>query len=238
MQSALVMTDQERSLSKISSTELLHDLVQSIVSALEARDPRTARHSLRVGDMTERTCIHLGLSSEETIAIHMAAHVHDVGKIGLPDSVLHKNARLTKEEHDILRCHPCIGAEIVGKHTSLKEVANIVLHHHESWDGLGYPNGLSGYDIPLGSRIISVCDSIDAMLGKRVHSKPISEVICKGQIFSGIGTKYDPRVALTVLSHWDEIVGPIDFEDKGNEPALPCQNLSCSVPETPYVLTA
>ncbi len=153
------------------SAELLHDLVQGIVSALEARDPHTAEHSLRVGDMVEQTCLAMGLPAEQVMSIHMAAHVHDIGKIAIPDSILLKKGRRTPEEHAVMRDHARMGAEILGRCASLEPIALIVRHHHERWDGQGYPDGLSGTDIPLGSRIIAVCDSIDSMLGKRLSSK-------------------------------------------------------------------
>ena len=94
-------------------TDVWHDVVQSIVSALEARDPHTAEHSLRVGDMAERTCVLLGLDSETTATVHMAAHVHDIGKIGIRDAVLLKRGRLTPDEHAVLHEHPRIGYEIL-----------------------------------------------------------------------------------------------------------------------------
>lgn len=210
--------------------DLFHDLIQSIVSALEARDPHTAEHSLRVGDMVERTCLLMGLPGKEATVIHMAAHVHDIGKIGMPDTVLLRKSRLTVDEHVMLRDHARIGAEILGGCPSLADVACIVLHHHERWDGSGYPDGLSGDQIPLGSRIIAVCDSIDAMLGKRLYRKALSEQDCRQEVLVNKGTIYDPVIAWFVLEHWDEIVGPINFRhsDKGDDDA--CRVLHCSVP--------
>ena len=196
-----------------TTLELYHDLVQSIVSALEARDPHTAEHSLRVGDMTERTCQLMGLSPDETVNIHMAAHVHDIGKIALPDTLLHRDRRLTPHEHELLRDHARVGAEIIGSCSSLRGIATIVRHHHERWDGSGYPDGLSGEDIPLGARIVAVCDAIDAMMGKRLSKKGLTHEECKQQIEHSIGTSFDPAIARFVLDHWDEIVGPVSFRD-------------------------
>lgn len=194
--------------------ELYRDLVQSFVSALEARDPHTAEHSLRVADMAERACRLMGLAPDVVTDVRLAAHVHDIGKIALPDAVLHRDRRLTPHEHELLRDHARVGAEIIGRCRSLSGIAAIVRHHHERWDGAGYPDGLAGEQIPVGSRIISVVDSIDAMLGQRSQSKtPLTHEQCRLEIESGFGTKFDPRVAGFVLRHWDEVVGPVDFRD-------------------------
>lgn len=227
---AAVMTSR-----KPTETELFHDLIQSIVSALEARDPHTAEHSLRVGTMVETTCLLMGLPDDETITIRMAAHVHDIGKIGIPDCVLLKQGRKSPEEHETLHSHAKIGADILKRCASLQEVATIVLHHHERWDGRGYPDKLYKEQIPLGSRIISVCDSVDAMLGKRVHSKSITIEECKQEIVYGLGSMYDPEIALFVLEHWDEIVMPIDFRDAAASQQGPVLTLSCCVPHCALV---
>ena len=193
-----------------------HDLVQAIVSALEARDPHTAEHSLRVANMVERTCQLMRLPNEQAEAIHMAAHLHDIGKIGIPDAILMKGARRTPDEHAILRDHARVGAEIVGSTPALAEVARIVRHHHERWDGRGYPDGLAGAQIPLGSRIIAVCDSIDAMMGRRAAKRSLTQRECVQEVFTNMGTMYDPDIAWFILKRWDAIVGPVDFSDSGD----------------------
>lgn len=195
------------------SFAVYHDLIQGIVSALEARDPHTAEHSLRVADMVERTCRLMNLPADEVEAIHMAAHLHDIGKIGIPDAVLLKRSRLTDDEQELLRGHPRLGAQIVERVAGLAPVAPMVLHHHERWDGRGYPDGLAGEEIPLGSRIVAVCDSIDAMLGKRRSKRSMTPRECVQEIFANMGTVYDPDIAWFVLKRWDAIVGPVDFRD-------------------------
>jgi putative nucleotidyltransferase with HDIG domain len=198
------------------SFEVYHDLIQSIVAALEARDPHTAEHSLRVANMVERTARYLGLSVRDADAVHIAAHLHDIGKIGIPDAVLHKGARRTPEEHAVLREHARIGAEIVGSVPSLAPVAAMIRSHHERWDGAGYPDGLAGDEIPFGARVIAVCDSIDAMMGPRLAKTPLDSAACRAQIAEGAGRAYDPRVARTVLDHWDKIVRPVNFADSAD----------------------
>ena len=190
---------------------MYHDLVLAIVAALEARDPHTAEHSMRVADMTERVVRLMGLPAVEAEFVHMAAHVHDIGKIAMPDTILHRTRRLSESQHEVLRDHARIGAQIIGKSPSLQGIAIIVRHHHEHWDGSGYPDGLAGEEIPLGARIVSVCDAVDAMLGKREGKTPISEDECKSELQAATGHAFDPHIATLVLSHWDEIVGPIGY---------------------------
>ena len=215
------------------SVGFFHDLVQSVVSALEVRDPHTAEHSLRVGDMVEHTCRLMGLPREQLTTIHMAAHVHDIGKIGIPDAILLKKQRRTPEEHEVMRDHARLGADILGRCASLAPIALIVRHHHEHWDGSGYPDGLAGEQIPFGSRVIAVCDSVDAMLGKRLVSKAKTAQECRRQIELGEGSAYDPELARFVVAHWDEIVGPVDFRDSENfdlPDASIGRELHCDVP--------
>ncbi len=184
---------------------IYHDLITTIVAALEAKDSFTADHSLRVSNMTERSCRLLNLSEEETEIIHMAAHVHDIGKIGVPDAILTKAGPLTEAEWFHIRQHPHIGAKILQQSSGLEDIAKIVLHHHERWDGRGYPDGLKGTDIPLGSRIIAVCDSIDAMTAPRVYRSMLSLEECREEIRKNRGTMYDPDIADTVVNQWDRI---------------------------------
>lgn len=188
---------------------IYHDLIDSIVAALEARDQYTANHSRRVSDMTEQACIALGMKEEKYENIHIAAHVHDIGKIGIPDAILSKPGRLDEEEWAYIKNHPQIGADILSKSRTLQPLAEIVLHHHESWDGTGYPSGIKSFDIPWGARIISVCDSIDAMMSNRVYREALSGDKCKREISRLAGKRYDPDIAQCILNQWDKIVKPV-----------------------------
>lgn len=186
---------------------LYHDLILSIVAALEAKDTYTADHSLRVSDMVEQLCKIMGLSEEETDKIHMAAHVHDIGKIGVPDNILSKSDCLNPKEWAIMMEHPRIGANILSKSKGLSEIADIVLHHHERWNGKGYPDRLSENAIPFGSRIIAVCDSIDAMMSQRNYRNyTFSAEQCRNELQKNIGIMYDPLITNTTITHWVEIV--------------------------------
>lgn len=191
-----------------------HGLVDCITNALDARDPYTAHHSLRVSDMACLLCGYLGLSEEETSVIHIAAHLHDIGKIGVPDAILRKPDRLTDEEWSVMKDHTKIGAEILCETPGFAQVAKIVMHHHERYDGWGYPNNAELTDIPLGSRIIAVCDSIDAMASSRAYRRALPLDTCRSEIEKGIGTMYDPQVAMTALAHWDELTAVYRGEDK------------------------
>ncbi len=186
-----------------------HDLIDSIIAALEARDLYTANHSRRVSDMTEKVCITLGMNEDFYEDIHIAAHVHDIGKIGIPDAILSKPGKLDDKEWEYIKMHSQIGADILSKSKTLKSLAEIVLYHHERWDGKGYPSGLKGYGIPIGSRIIAICDSIDAMMSSRVYRQPLTSEQCKKEINKFSGKMYDPRLAQCVLKHWNKIVEPI-----------------------------
>lgn len=133
-----------------------HEIIECIMVALDAKIPYTAEHSKRVSDMAEILCGLLGLNSSETRMIHIAAHLHDVGKMGIDDAILNKEGKLGEQEWKMMKTHPQIDANILDKSHLLAPFSKIVLHHHERY-------GLNGKEIPLGSRIIALCDSIDTM---------------------------------------------------------------------------
>ncbi len=182
-----------------------HDLVECITSALDARDPYTGDHSRRVSDMACFLGHKLGLTEDEVQEIHIAGHLHDIGKIGIPDRVLLKEGKLDDEEWSLMRKHPEIGAEIMSKSEEFSRIAAILLHHHERWDGRGYPFGAKGEEIPLGARIIAVCDSIDAMMSKRSYRNALPSEVCRSEIEKNIGIMYDPTVAQLALDNWEEL---------------------------------
>lgn len=159
-----------------------HEIIECIVGALDAKDPYTAGHSQRVSDMALKVCELMSLEKSETEKIHIAAHLHDIGKIGVPDRVLNKTTRLNDEEWEAMKKHPKIGADILSKSIHLSELKYIVLCHHERFDGKGYPLGLKGDNIPFGARIIAVCDSIDAMTSDRSYRKAYSFDYCYKEI--------------------------------------------------------
>ncbi len=143
--------------------------ITSLVSALEARDPYTRNHSAHVAQFAVRLGKEMGLSRSELYEIHLAGLLHDVGKIGIPDAILLKPAGLTREEYEIMKSHPVLGARILSGLPGLEAVAEVVLHHHEMWDGRGYPDGIAGADIPLGARIIAAGDTYLSMVEDRPY---------------------------------------------------------------------
>lgn len=183
-----------------------HEIIECIVGALDAKDPYTAGHSQRVSDMALKVCRLLDFKESDVEEIHIAAHLHDIGKIGVPDSVLNKTDKLNEEEWNAMKKHPQIGADILCKSKHLNELKDIVLYHHERFDGTGYPRGLKGEKIPVGARVIAICDSIDAMTSNRSYRKAHAFDFCYTQIEENLGSMYDPRIGAFVLWHWDEIV--------------------------------
>ena len=214
-----------------------HDLIESIVAALDARDAYTASHSDRVADMVLVLAAALGLDEDETTRIHMAAHLHDIGKIAVPDSVLRKAGPLTRPEWEEMRRHPVTGYEILRKIDDFKEIAILVRHHHERWDGRGYPDGLSGHDIPPGSRVIAVADSIDAMMSSRSYRPAMTSAACRREIEKNSGILYDPRVAAAALEHWDELVSRYAGADTPRTPYFDRLQLEHTRQAHDYLLT-
>ena len=186
-----------------------HEIIDCITFALDTRDPYTGGHSQRVSDMTLEVCKLLKLNQNDTEKIHIAAHLHDIGKIGIPDSILLKQGKLDDSEWQIMKNHPEIGANILKKSAYLTELAEIVLFHHERFDGKGYPLGKSGNDIPLGARIIAICDSIDAMTSNRCYRKSLSFEDCYNQIKINLGKMYDPEIGKIVLDNWKNIIAKL-----------------------------
>ncbi len=182
-----------------------HEFVECITSALDARDPYTGKHSERVSDMACFIGELMGLTEAETQEIHIAGHLHDIGKIGIPDRVLLKEGKLDDEEWKLMKKHPEIGADILSKSSHFARLAAIILHHHERWDGKGYPFGAKGTEIPLGARIIAVCDSIDAMASKRAYRNALPLEVCKAEIEKNVGIMYAPEVAKIALENWDKL---------------------------------
>lgn len=162
---------------------------------VDKRDGQTHGHSQRVGELCEAVGRLLRLSDEQCRTIRTGGILHDLGKIAIPDGILLKPAKLTPEEYEIIKTHPVEGAQILAEHPEQKEVATIVMHHHEKWDGTGYPDGLKGEQIPIGSRIVNACDAFDTMTVARVFRltvKTPTEAMLEMRQLGG--TWYDPAV--------------------------------------------
>ena len=178
------LTTKIRSLIKLKRVqdELDHseDIILTLAVAIEAKDLYTKGHSERVCDLSKRLAKFIGLSEGESIIIRKAATLHDIGKIGLKEEILHKKELLTKEELELIRKHPVVGEEICKPLHSLKQILPGIRHHHERWDGKGYPDGLKGEDVPIIARIINVTDSFDALVSERPYRRSFNtDVVLK-----------------------------------------------------------
>lgn len=188
---------------KYEENKFYHDIIESLVAALEAKDFYTKGHSDRVADMSYSLAKGLGYRGMELEEIHIAAHLHDIGKIGIPDIVLNKEGKLSYQEYECVKMHPTIGYEILCKSKYLKTISEIVLHHHERWDGQGYPKGIAKDEIPFGSRIIAVCDSIDAMTSNRPYRKSVSFEESINEIIRNKSKMYDPSIVEFIRRNMD-----------------------------------
>lgn len=176
-------------------TELKDQTLDLAAQALDARDRYTESHSIRVSDLAGRLGEHLELGDRECDLIRTAGSLHDLGKIGVRDDILNKPGPLTEDEWEIMRRHPDIGADMIEQHSALREVAPLVRHHHERWDGTGYPVGLKGAVIPFGARILSVADSFDTITGPRLYRQSLMTPIEGVEDISRRASHwYDPNV--------------------------------------------
>jgi HD-GYP domain-containing protein (c-di-GMP phosphodiesterase class II) len=173
---------------------LLTSVLQALMLSLDAKDSYTRGHSDRVSHLARMIAMELELTPEEIDLVATAGLVHDLGKIGVPENVLRKPTRLTNEEFCLIKLHPDIGRKIVQEIPLMFRAVPSVLHHHERWDGMGYPRGLKGEAIPLFARILSVADAFDAMSSPRCYKDPISIDFVLAEIERCKGTQFDPEV--------------------------------------------
>ncbi|NOY52234.1 MAG: HD domain-containing protein [Deltaproteobacteria bacterium] len=174
--------------------DLFMSAIASLAAAIDERDPYTRGHSERVTEYSMAIADEMGLDPKVKEEVQLAALLHDIGKIGIDDSVLRKPAKLTDEEFRQIQEHPEKGANIMAPIKQLKKIIPAMRHHHERYDGAGYPDGLSGYDIPLAARIISVADTFDAMTSDRPYQAAQSELSVVENLKSWAGSRYDPVV--------------------------------------------
>jgi len=178
--------------------------IRALIRAVEAKDPYTRRHSEQVTHYAMNLAKFMVVPPDFMETIRIAALVHDVGKIGVPDHILTKAGPLTKEEYMQVCTHPVLGAEILENISVFAEEARLVKYHHECWDGTGYPDGLKGEAIPLGSRILNVCDSIDAMLMRRTYKEPYSLKRVVDELRRCAGTQFDPSITAAAVEWIDK----------------------------------
>lgn len=171
-----------------------NSLICAFNQLLDLKDINTGVHSTRLAEWSLRVARKLNIAEEHLYQVEVAALLHDVGKIGVPDAILKKNGPLTAEERAIINRHPEYSWSILRLFTGLQEASLYALHHHENIDGTGYPAGLKGHDIPLVSRIVAVIDAYDAMVSNRCYRKGLPHGEAIRRLVQSSGTQFDPEV--------------------------------------------
>ena len=193
-----------------SASANLYDTLRALINSLEARDPYSRHHSVRVTRIAAYFAEKMGLTAEMIDSINLAGPLHDIGKIGIPDAILLKQDALVPEEIEIMRQHPVVGDNIVAPLNLLPRERSIILHHHERWDGLGYPMGLAGENIPYLARIIALADAYDAITTDRPYRLRRTSMEALAEIQACAGTQFDPELA----GRFVDIMGQLGAADE------------------------
>jgi putative two-component system response regulator len=179
--------------------EAAHGVVAALANAIEAKDTSTERHSRRLGTYAAALGHGLGLDQADLHAVTYGALLHDIGKIGVPETVLLKPGPLDEREWELMRSHTEIGERIAAPLVGSDRFGPIIRHHHERWDGSGYPDGIRGEDIPLGARIVGIIDAFDAMTRARVYRHARTLAVAMDELHRGRGRQFDPQLTLAFL---------------------------------------
>lgn len=177
------------------------EMATVLSSLIESRDTYTESHCVALAEMSVGIGIRMGLSEDQLTILNLAGHLHDIGKVSIPDEVLLKQAPLTAAERSVMQAHTTIGEQVVSRISLLAEVAPVVGQHHEWFDGSGYPRGLRADDILLEARILAVVDAFDAMTTARPYRPALTTGVAIGEIREGAGTQFDPEVAGIFLTY-------------------------------------
>jgi putative two-component system response regulator len=181
-------------------SRLILQFIEALAAAIDAKESATAQHSLRVMELSGSLARALGLEEAECQSLELAALVHDVGKIGIPDRILQKPGELDEAEWELVRTHPVVGSQIVGRIEELSYVADVVRHHHERIDGEGYPDRLEGEAIPLAARIIAVADAYEVMTADRVYRSRLPQDEALTRLQASSGTQFDSELVAKFCS--------------------------------------
>lgn len=183
--------------------KMSRQIVKTISGAIDAKDTYTNGHSTRVAEYAREIARRVGFSEKQQDDIYMMGLLHDVGKIGIPEAIINKPSRLTDEEYAEIKTHPLVGASILRNITEFPQLAVGARWHHERFDGKGYPDGLSGGDIPLEARIIAIADAYDAMSSRRSYRDVLSQEFVRGELVKGKGSQFDPQLTEIMLEMVD-----------------------------------
>ena len=200
MNNELGQANQQIAKGKVAIELQNEELLLTLSRIIDARDPFVLGHASKVTDYARAIAQRLGLPEDEIEVIHQAGLLHDIGKIGVPEAILLKNSPLTDEEYEIVKQHTVLGGEFLSSSHALHHLAPIIAGHHEHWNGKGYPKGLKGEEIPLASRILSVCDAVEAMASDRPYqqSKPVAEILRELERCSG--EQFDPAIVQAFIN--------------------------------------
>lgn len=201
-----ILDEQEIKLETEKNKELTTDMIKALVKTIDAKDPYTNGHSIRVAEYTRMLAEQVYTDQDEIHSIYNIALLHDIGKIGIPDSIISKPGKLTDEEYNIIKGHTLTGAKILSEIKSVPELIYGAKYHHERYDGKGYPCGLKGEEIPEISAIIAVADAYDAMTLNRSYRKLLPQETVKQEIEKGLGTQFNPK--------WGKIMLKLIEKDK------------------------
>lgn len=192
----------------------LRQMVEGLTMALEAKDESTHGHSVKVAGFARLVAEEMNLPKPQVETIYHGGLLHDIGKIGMNDDILERLGILSRREMDIVRQHPVIGARIAKPLSFLDDVVPLILHHHERYDGSGYPDGLKGRDIPLGARILTVCDAFETMLAGRKNFTRMSVEDSVVNLYQGAGHQFDPEIVKALFNAL--LKYPESIENGGN----------------------
>jgi putative nucleotidyltransferase with HDIG domain len=176
------------------------------LTTLYEKDKSAEMHSRTVSEISEKFAIVYGMNKQEVAEVKTAGLLHDIGKIIIPTEILIKEGKLTVKEYDLIKGHPEIGFRILNSTNEMRNISNIVLSHHERWDGFGYPRGIKTEDIPLQSRIIAIADAFDAMTSVRTYQKISSNEEALNEIIRCSGTQFDPELVKVFTDNFKTII--------------------------------
>ncbi|MBO5588272.1 MAG: HD domain-containing protein, partial [Anaerovibrio sp.] len=188
-------------------TIMFDEIIQALANTIDAKDKYTKGHSDRVSKYSVMIGKQLGYTEMQLLRLKYAALLHDIGKIGIPDGIINKTSPLTDEEFEMVKTHPVIGGDILKTITSVKDIYDGAMYHHEHYDGSGYPEGLYGKGIPEIARIINVADSYDAMTSRRSYRGLLTQEKVRSELEKGLGSQFDPIIGSIMLQIIDDDFG-------------------------------